>query len=64
MSRGAKVAIIAGIIVAVAIGAAVALMSSTSPPPGEIVDTSGGNTTTGKNYVVELNENIEIRESQ
>ncbi|HEV8404792.1 MAG TPA: hypothetical protein VGQ13_02685 [Nitrososphaera sp.] len=59
MSRGARIAIVAGIIIAIAAGAtavAVSAPQSTTQPP-----VNNGNTTQPRQLVVNLNENLTVQ---
>jgi hypothetical protein len=62
MSKGSRVAIVAGIIIAAVIGAFAVATMTTNPMSPEVQNNNGTNST-GRNFVVELNENIEIREN-
>ena len=59
MSRGARIAIVAGIIIAITAGAAIAAVSMPGSGPQPPTDNNGNNTTaTGKQITVELNESF------
>lgn len=58
MSRGARIAIVAGIIIAITAGATIAAVSMPGSGPQPPTDNEGNNTTTGKKITVELNESF------
>jgi hypothetical protein len=68
VNKGSRIAIIAGIAIAVAVAGIVAAMSYAKPSNTESqnVQVNGANTTagsTGKNYVIGLNESLGLKEN-
>lgn len=60
MTRGARLAIVAGIIIAIAVGATIAAVSAPQSEPQPLIENGNSTNNESRQIVVELNESIGI----